>query len=58
MWRRPLNITLMVKRTRTGWQVVFRVQFNLKGKGGRRKLVSHSKNNIELSEPIPIALWL
>jgi len=27
MWFRPLSITLVVKRTRTGWQVSIRVQF-------------------------------
>lgn len=27
MWFKPLSITLVVKRTRTGWQVSIRVQF-------------------------------
>ncbi|MET3645552.1 hypothetical protein ABIC60_000164 [Phyllobacterium ifriqiyense] len=27
MWPKPLSITLIVKRTRTGWQLVIRVHF-------------------------------
>ncbi|MBA8901277.1 hypothetical protein FHW17_002167 [Phyllobacterium sp. P30BS-XVII] len=29
MWRKPLSITLEVKRTRTGWTLVIRVRFAL-----------------------------
>lgn len=29
MWRWPIRITLEVKRTRTSWQLIVRIQFTI-----------------------------
>ncbi len=55
MWFRPLSITLVVKRTRTGWQVSIRVQFTNQD-WGRAKSSSLLQDQYSNSRPSPLLL--